>query len=64
LILFGIAAETIFTNGIQNDGEIVSYHYNEKARELNYEVVQIDQLEKWVEKLEDIGSDVFIKQWK
>ena len=35
-----------------------------KARELNYEVVQIDQLEKWVEKLEDIGSDVFIKQWK
>ena len=35
MILFGIAAETIFTNGIQNDGEIVSYHYNEKARELN-----------------------------
>jgi tetratricopeptide (TPR) repeat protein len=37
---------------------------NEKARELGYDLIQVNQLEEYIEEVKDIGYDVFMKEWE
>lgn len=37
---------------------------NEKARGLGYDLIQVNQLEEYIEEVKDIGYDVFMKEWE
>jgi tetratricopeptide (TPR) repeat protein len=37
---------------------------NEKARELGYDLIQVNQLEEYIKEVKDIGYDVFMKEWE